>query len=200
MHEVFSIGHSDLEIDAFLDLLRQWKISAIADVRSSPFSRRSPWFSHDELRMELAHQSIRYVYLGRELGGRPSTDDLYEAGTASYHRMALTSEFGSGLDRVLTGAGEYRIALMCSERDPLHCHRCLLVGRALKKVGIEVQHILHSGKIENQTQSEERMMHEEGLVEDLVSSHADKLMQAYIKRNQRYAYSRSEVQKWKKNR
>ena len=108
---------------------------AVADVRSSPYSRHSPHFSRDELRAELRSEGISYVFLGNELGGRPKDRRFYCEGVADYEKMAQTPEFKTGLDRVIEGARKYRIALMCSEHDPLDCHRCLLVGRALAQRG-----------------------------------------------------------------
>src|ERR1051326_9124296 len=109
---VLPIGHSSMSIDDFLTVLRQTGVTAVADVRTSPFSRRLPHFSRDELRAALSENNIRYVFLGQELGGRPKDRRLYCDGVADYGRMALEPAFLEGLDRVIKGARAHTIALI----------------------------------------------------------------------------------------
>jgi uncharacterized protein (DUF488 family) len=136
--EVLTIGHSTLPYERFLELLRRASVTAIVDARSAPYSRQFPQFNRETLSNELRANGIAYVFLGTELGGRPSERQFYHDGIADYERMSRSADFGKGLDRVVEVATKYRIALMCSERDPLDCHRCLLVGRALAQRGIRV--------------------------------------------------------------
>jgi uncharacterized protein (DUF488 family) len=124
---VFTIGHSTHSYEHFLSLLRASGITAVADVRTTPFSRHFPHFNEAALRSELKLDGISYVFLGRELGGRPSSQSFYCDGVADYEKMARTETFASGIKRVVEGAKSFRVALMCSENDPLDCHRCLLV-------------------------------------------------------------------------
>jgi uncharacterized protein (DUF488 family) len=156
--EVLTIGHSTLPYERFLALLRQASVTAVADVRTAPYSRHFPHFNRDALRDELRHDQIAYVFLGEELGGRPKDRRLFGDGVADYEKMAQTEQFAKGLDRVVEGAKKYRLAVMCSEHDPLDCHRCLLVGRALKQRGVTVRHILGSGEIIGQEAIETRLM------------------------------------------
>jgi uncharacterized protein (DUF488 family) len=144
--EILTIGHSTLPYERFLKLLRQASVTAVADVRTAPYSRHFPHFNRDMLRDELRHDQIAYVFLGEELGGRPKDKRFFCDGVADYEKMARTEQFAKGLDRVVEGAKKYRIAIMCSEHDPLDCHRCLLVGRALNQRGVTVRHILGSGE------------------------------------------------------
>jgi uncharacterized protein (DUF488 family) len=153
-NRVLTIGHSTMSLEAFLYALDASGVTAIADVRSSPFSRRVPHFNREELATSLNDHGIKYVYLGKELGGRPRTSDLYCDGIADYEKMALEPAFHKGLDRVIRGAKEHAIALMCSEHNPLNCHRCLLVGRALANSRVSVGHILGSGRITEQSEIE----------------------------------------------
>src|SRR5579872_6567480 len=113
--EVLTIGHSTLPYERFLALLRQASVTAVADVRTAPFSRHFPHFNSDVLRDELRHDNIAYVFLGKELGGRPKDKRFFCDGVADYEKMAETEEFERGLDRVIEGAKKYRIAMMCSE-------------------------------------------------------------------------------------
>ena len=98
--ELLTIGHSNLAADRFVALLKDAGVTAVADVRSVPFSRWCPWFSGKTLAQRLAGEAIAYIALGDALGGRPSDPRLYRDGVADYEAMAGTLEFRAGLDRV----------------------------------------------------------------------------------------------------
>src|SRR5262245_18069055 len=111
LHQIYTIGHSTLSLRAFLSALKANGVSAVADVRSVPYSRVNPAFNRDPLKRELNACGLRYVFLGKELGGRPTDPSCYENGRASYSKMAETEVFRAGLDRVIQGSLSYRIAL-----------------------------------------------------------------------------------------
>jgi uncharacterized protein (DUF488 family) len=180
---IFSIGHSSHPYPRFLALLTGAGISAIADVRSSPYSRRFPHFHREPLQAALKADGIAYAYLGRELGGRPADARLYRDGAPDYERIAETADFRRGLERVVDGARHYRLALMCAERDPLDCHRCLLVSRALAESGVSVGHILADGGVIDHRDVEEQLLRAEGQSgDDLFLSRAERLANAYRSR------------------
>jgi uncharacterized protein (DUF488 family) len=160
---VFTIGHSNHSSERFLALLRGAGITAVADVRSIPRSRRWPQFSRARLEPWLAGAGIAYVFLGAELGGRPDDPALLREGRPDYDLMAATPSFRAGLDRVLDGAARYRIALMCAEREPLDCHRFLLVSRHLHERGVGLRHILADGSIEPHEAAEVRLLRQTGV-------------------------------------
>ncbi len=135
---VFTIGHSNLEIGKFVALLKQHGIQAIADVRSSPYSQYNPQFNRELLQRALQEKSIAYVFLGRELGARRSERECYLEGRADYELISQTSAFKQGIERLIQGAARMRIALMCAEKDPIDCHRCLLVSPHLQRRGLQV--------------------------------------------------------------
>lgn len=187
---IFTIGHSTHDYGRFLELVRGAGISAIADVRTSPWSRHFPQFNRDTLKDELKVDGIAYSFLGKELGGRPAEAKYYRGGVADYERMAEAPDFKRGLERVLEGARKYRVAMMCSEHDPLDCHRCLLVGRALSEQGVAVKHILADGTIAEQAEIEERLLQSSGEVgDDLFRSREERLADAYRARARKVAYS-----------
>ena len=163
---VFTIGHSNHSSERFLALLCGAGITAIADVRSIPQSRRCPHFSRARIERWLADAGIAYVFLGAELGGRPGDPALLRQGRPDYHLMAATPSFRAGLDRVLDGAGRYRIALMCAEREPLDCHRFLLLARHLQDRDTLLRHILADGSIEPQETTEDRLVRQTGVAAD----------------------------------
>jgi uncharacterized protein (DUF488 family) len=189
-NEIFSLGHSLLPFEEFRALLTNARIDAVADVRSSPFSKRAPWFNRRELKAGLRDAKIAYVFLGEELGGRPKDSKLFRAGVADYRAMAETDSFKAGLDRLLHGREKHRIAMVCSERDPLHCHRCLLIGRQLAYTGINTRHVHHDRSEETQTDAEERLLREENLDgDDLLHAKTERLSEAYTRRNTQIAYA-----------
>jgi uncharacterized protein (DUF488 family) len=188
--EVFTIGHSTHSWERFVALLQNAHVTAIADVRTSPYSRYSPQFSRDSLRAELRLNGISYVFLGKELGGRPSGHRFYCDGVADYEKMAQTPEFSKGLDRVIEGAKKYPIALMCSERDPLDCHRCLLVSRALAQRGVRVNHILDDGRIVGHSRIEDALLRLAGRdAADLFAPASERLATAYRERARKVAFA-----------
>lgn len=186
---VFTIGHSTHPLEAFVSLLRQHAVTALADVRSAPFSRFNPQFNKDALAHDLKACGIKYVFLGRELGARSEDPSCYENGRVQYGRLARTELFKQGIERVMKGAGEHRIALMCAEKDPLECHRTLLVARALGEQGVEVVHILGDGRLESHRAAMERLLDVTKLPnEDLFRSRADLIAEALARQEEKVAY------------
>jgi uncharacterized protein (DUF488 family) len=159
---VFTIGHSNHSSERFVALLQGAGITAVADVRSIPHSRRWPHFSRAQIERWLADAGIAYVFLGAELGGRPDDPALLREGRPDYDLIAAAPAFRAGLDRVLDGTGRYRIALMCAEREPLDCHRFLLVSRHLHERGARLCHILADGSAEPHEVTEGRLLHQTG--------------------------------------
>ena len=188
-NNVFTIGHSTHSAEAFLALLRQHGVNAVADVRSSPFSRFNPQFNREVLEGILKSNSFYYVFLGKELGARTEDRSCYEGGRVKYGRLASTPLFQSGIDRVQRGAERFRIALMCAEREPLECHRTLLVAKALAERGVPVVHIHSDGHLESHEATMERLLKIAGLAEaDMYRSREDILSQALARQEERVAY------------
>jgi uncharacterized protein (DUF488 family) len=187
--EVFTIGHSSHPWERFSALLRGAGVTAVADVRSAPYSRRHPQFNRETLRAALQQEGIGYVYLGQELGGRPSAPQFYSEGVADYEKMAQAPEFCAGLDRVIEGARKYRVALMCSEREPLHCHRCLLVSRALAQRGVRVSHILDDGRVSHAEIEDKLLAIASRGAADLFASRPERLAAAYREYGRNVAFA-----------
>jgi uncharacterized protein (DUF488 family) len=193
--EILTVGHSTLDYERFLALLRASGVNAIADVRSVPNSRNYPQFNSDTLKDELSRDGIAYVFLGAELGGRPKNPEFYCEGIADYEKMATDKNFENGINRVLSGSRKYRIALMCSEKNPLDCHRCLLVGRALADRGAMVSHILSDGKKVSHAQIEEQLIKECGHgAKDFFSEGKNRLVEAYRERSHKIGYRKPDPQ------
>jgi uncharacterized protein (DUF488 family) len=178
-HDLLTIGHSNLSAERFMTLLTGAGVTAVADVRSVSFSRWCPWFSGKALAKRLAGERIAYVALGDALGGRPRDPALYCDGVADYEGMAARPEFAAGLARVMDATARQRVCLLCAEREPLDCHRCLLVGRALCERGLTLGHIRPDGSIEPHAATEERLLALAGGEADLFRGRADRLAHAY---------------------
>jgi uncharacterized protein (DUF488 family) len=186
---VFTVGHSNHSFDAFLQLLRRHNVSAVADVRSAPFSRFAPHFNRKQLARDLSTRDVSYVFLGDALGGRPLDETCYVDGRIRYSRLSLTTPFQEGLNRLVDGSRRERIAVMCTEKDPLDCHRTLLIARQLKMRDIRVDHILADGSIESQEDAMTRLMQKFGLLQsDLFRTLDDLEEDAVHRQEQLIAY------------
>ena len=182
---IFTIGHSTHELERFVELLKQHRIGAVADVRSMPYSRWQPQFNREKLSVALNADGIAYVFLGKELGARSDDPACYANGRVQYRRLARTALFRSGIQRVLDGSQRMSIALMCAEKDPLDCHRTILVARELVDLDKDVHHILADGKLEEQQAAMKRL----GLLqEDLFRTPEELEDKAYAEQERKIAY------------
>lgn len=186
---VFTIGHSTHSFERFLALLSGAGVEAVADVRTAPHSRFCPQFNKARLDQALRAAGLSYIFLGKELGGRPTDPALYRDDIADFERMAENAAFREGIERVIAEAREHRIVLMCSEKHPLDCHRCLLVARALAARGVGVRHILPDGASVSQNEIEEQLL--TGGEDDLFTPREERLAAAYRARARKVAFART---------
>ncbi len=187
---IYTIGHSTNPVERLIELLQQHGITAVGDVRSQPYSRMNPQFNREDLEKALARAGIGYVFLGEELGARADDPACYENGKVRYDRLARTGSFQRGLERVRKGAAEYRLALMCAEKEPLDCHRTILVARHLDEWGMEVQHILADGSLEPHAATIERLKKQLKIGVDMFRPADASTEQAYAVQGERIAYQR----------
>lgn len=163
MAVLLTIGHSNHAETDFLELLRCHATTIVADVRSASYSRFNPHFNREALERTLEGAGIGYVYLGRELGGRSDDPTCYRDGRIRYDLVAEKPYFKEGLRRLTARAADQRIVLMCAEREPLHCHRTLLVAQALDADGRDVAHIHADGRLEPHHAAMDRLLESLGL-------------------------------------
>ncbi len=189
MGAILTIGHSIHSIERFISLLKQHQVTALADVRSHPYSRHFPQFSKDALKSALAEAGIAYVFLGKELGARSENPACYRQGKVQYDLLAKEPLFAQGLVRLRQGMQKYSVALMCAEKDPLDCHRAMLVGRKMYESGTAVSHILSDGRIETHEDLESRMLNTLSMSDvDMFSSKEQILQDAYRLHGDKIAY------------
>jgi uncharacterized protein (DUF488 family) len=191
---VFTVGHSTHTLERFIALLQKHGITAIGDVRSKPYSRMNPQFNREELKPALREREIAYVFLGKELGARSDDPTCYRDGKVQYDRLADTALFQQGMNRVREGAAKYRVALMCAEKEPLDCHRTILVARHIVPMGLDVKHILGNGQLEEHAEALGRLVRQLHLPEgDMFSKQDEVFQEAYRLQGERIAFSAGEA-------
>ena len=190
---VLTIGHSTQPQERFIATLRDHGVTALSDVRSTPYSRMNPQFNREELKQALKAAGIAYVFLGKELGARSGDPSCYEQGRVQYRRLAKSALFQAGIERVKTGSRTHRVALMCAEKEPLECHRAILVARELVGQGSSVEHILSGGVREAHHETMQRLMRLLRMPQDgMFQSRAELERDAYDQQEERIAYVKSE--------
>ncbi len=157
---IFTIGHSNHEIQNFLALLETHGISCVVDVRSTPVSQRYPQFNRETLRQALAEHEILYMHFGKEFGARrENTAVLTGEGKVDFEKVRRTESFRQGIQRLEMGIEQgYQIALMCAESHPLECHRFSMIAVHLDELGWEVQHILKDKSLVSHREMEEELL------------------------------------------
>jgi uncharacterized protein (DUF488 family) len=186
---IFSIGHSNHSIEKFISLLKYSEVNMVVDVRSAPFSRMFPQFNQDALRKSLISHGIGYLFLGDQIGGRSNDPDDYLDGQVIYRSLASKEAFKAGIKRLRDGSLKYQIAIMCSEKEPLDCHRTLLVSEALVANGAVVSHIHADGTRESHGDVLARLLALHKLSSpDLFSNDADRVHEALILQEKKIAY------------
>ena len=186
---IFSIGHSNHSIDKFLSLLKNYKIDVVVDVRSAPFSRMFLQFNQDFLKKSLSDNAIGYLFLGDQIGGRSNDPEDYLDGQVMYKSLARREAFKSGISRLREGAVKYKIAMMCSEKEPLDCHRTLLVSEALAASGVVVHHIHANGSVETHGDALVRLLALHNLSSpDLFTDDTDRVQEALTLQEKKVAY------------
>ena len=186
---VLTVGHSNHPLETFVSLLRRHDVTTLADVRSTPYSRFNPQFNRKSLDASLQAHGIAYLFLGQALGGRPEDRSCYEDGRVRYDRLAQTPLYREGIDQVIERAEVERLALMCAEREPLDCHRTLLVGRSLVERNLAVAHILADGTLEPHDDAMDRLLDSVGLpAGDLLHSKDEMIAEAVSRKEGRIAH------------
>lgn len=191
---VYTVGHSNGTVERLIGLLQPHGITAVADVRSQPYSRFNPQFNREAVACALKSLGIEYVFLGQELGARPEDPSCYRRGRAQYSLMAGTALFERGIERLLAGMDRFQVALMCAEKEPLACHRSILISRSLHERGVRVRHILEDGSVEEHEASLLRLLEMHGMKDSHLFHSRDELIAiAYEKQAENIQYSESQA-------
>jgi uncharacterized protein (DUF488 family) len=183
-----TIGYAGHTRDSLLARLKIEHVTAVADIRT--YKNSSYWtaFDSDSFGSFLRDNGIAYVFLGDQLGGKPRNPALYPDGKLDYERMAATDGFQAGLDRLERGASKFELCIMCAEKDPMDCHRGLIVAPEMQKRGMDFRHLLADGSSEPHAETEARMIaatNTDG--PDLFADPSDTLYRAYAAQRRRCA-------------
>lgn len=196
---LYTIGHSQHELEYFYNLLKKYNINNLLDVRSTPYSKYAEAYNKEQLRNSLSVKGIKYSFMGKFFGARPDNIELYnEEGYLDFEKVAKSDLFIKGMENVLLGLEKgNNIALMCTEKDPIDCHRAIMVSRAFSLNGIDIKHILPNGKIQTQQELDERLLDKYFPnraqlslfnYNDEITSDEDNVKLAYRERNKEIGY------------
>jgi uncharacterized protein (DUF488 family) len=166
-----TIGHSNHLIERFVDLLKAGGVTLLVDVRSMPWSRRFPQFGRERLARSLGDAGIAYVWEGEALGGKPGQG-------GGYTELATRPAFQAALDRVIERSRNATVSLMCAEKEPLDCHRTVLLSRRLAERGAAIEHLLADGTTKPHTDIEAALLAKHAGA-DLFEDRAQQLARAY---------------------
>ena len=145
---IYTIGHSNIELPMFFNLLNKYNIELLVDVRSNPYSKFVPDYNKHSIKVSCEERGIKYLFLGNLLGGKPDDDSVMDKEkNVDYFLLEKKDYYLSGIDSLVKLLKEYQVCIMCSEGEPDKCHRSLLISPTLEKMGIKVFHILPDGSI-----------------------------------------------------
>lgn len=204
--ELFTIGHSHYSVDELVDRLKCYAINCVVDIRGTPYSKYNIQFNKEVIRETLRHKGYVYIYMGKEFAAQRQDKTLYtEEGFADFEKVVLDKDFLKGIERLKIGCKKgYRIALMGAMQDPIRCHRCILLGRALEEAGFHLRHILDDYTLASQEEMEERLLEKYeyhsgqlmlGPLEGTTLSRQDILKECYRKSNKEIGYRVERIEK-----
>ena len=154
--KIFTIGYSSFDIPSFIEAIKQHDVTMVADVRSSPYSKYKPEFNKESLRAKLLPQGIEHIFLGDLLGAMPPDKSVYDNGTVDFELVGKSFFFKQGIECLVKESADHRLVLMCAEKDPLYCHRTMLISRNITEL-FEIFHIHHDASLERQSVLEGRL-------------------------------------------
>lgn len=186
---VYTFGHSILSLNLFFEVLSSFDIKYIYDIRSSPYSMYTPQFNAPELSKRCEKEGFNYSWLGKELGGKRTEDCVYIDNKVSFDKVAELEIFKKGIQTIKDNSQE-NIVLLCSESDPLKCHRFSLIGRQLLPQGVNLIHILGPSLTKSQKDLENEI-YEKPKSKGFGFSKDDGLSKAYNSLEKKIAYQRN---------
>lgn len=155
---IYTIGHSTHPIDYFTELLKHYHVNCVVDVRTMPASRFNPQFNKKSLASSLKANGIAYLHFGEAFGARQTDPFLLDnEGRVDFEKVRNTEKFKDAISRIRKGAQDgFSIALMCSEAEPINCHRFVMISPALND--FNVCHILKDKSVVTQEELEEQLL------------------------------------------
>jgi len=188
-NKIYSVGYATHTIESFTATLKKYNITEIVDVRSQPYSGYKPEFNREILKQVLFNNGIEYIFLGDNLGARIKAPECYKNGHAKYDLISNHPIFQEGIVRILKEIKKFSVAMMCAEKDPINCHRTILVCKQLKNYEIQIVHIIDDNTSEDHSETEFRLMKLHHLEQpDLLMKDSERLEEAYSRQAAKIAY------------
>jgi uncharacterized protein (DUF488 family) len=156
MKMIYTIGHSNITQEPFIEILKSFEIQLVIDVRSLPYSKFVPHFNRENIKTALNDNSVEYIFMGNYIGGKPKNKKYYQNGKVNYDLIAKSSYYKEGIDKIIELNNDNNMVLMCSEEDPYNCHRHNLITQTLVKKGLEVVHIRKNRKLYKITEPDKK--------------------------------------------
>ena len=195
---IYTIGYTAFSIDEFIEVINSYGVNCVIDVRSSPFSAYYSDYNKDSLENVLKQHNILYRNYQKEFGARQTNPVFYSGDIVDFEKFIKSEQFMDGVSKVTKGIERgYTFALMCAEKDPINCHRSIMLGRGFSDCGFMVRHIISKTEYETQQEIEERLLemyHQDRFQLSLFcegSSEAGLISDSYKKRNLEIGYNRN---------
>lgn len=196
--EIFTIGYSGFTLDKFLDVLKKYVVTCVVDVRSLPKSAHFPEYNRENLSRVLNHHNILYRNYIKEFGARQTDRKFFTDGILDFDKFTASPQFLDGIKKIETGMDRgYTFALMCAEKRPEDCHRCIMVARKFHELSYDVKHILADGSTIEQSGVEKILLDKYFPKRNQLSlfeapNEEELIRQAYHKRNMEIGYKPEE--------
>lgn len=159
MNEIYTIGYSGFKLEDFVRVLDHYNINGLIDVRSMPMSQHYTDYNKQELSVFLKKNGIAYRNYKDEFGARQAERRFYPNGYLDFLLFAKSERFREGMNRLIAAMPlGYKFVLMCSEKDPICCHRAIMVAREFNDNDVSAKHILADGSICTQEDIENRLV------------------------------------------
>ena len=198
LDEIFTIGYSSFGIEKFVEVLKKYVITALIDVRSIPVSAHFPEFNQKNLSLVLRKNDIIYRNYDKEFGARQLNTEFFTDGVLDFAKFSVSKQFLDGVNKIEKGMElGYKFALMCAEKRPEECHRCILVAKKFHELGYNVKHILEDGSYITQADVEKILVKKYFPDYNQIflferPNMAEMIRQSYLKRNLEIGYRLSE--------
>jgi uncharacterized protein (DUF488 family) len=195
MNDIYTFGYSTHTFIELVNSIKNNNIDVAVDVRSVPYSKYTPQFNKESVKEGLLKEKIHYLHFGDEFGARRIEKEAYTNGKVDFQKVIKLPKFLKGIERINNGLEKnYHIVLLCTEKEPIDCHRFLLVSKVLKDLlHINIHHILFDGNIIEQNEVELKMIKQLNLHNSLFENNKDNLEKAYKIFGNKIVYQEMEI-------
>ncbi|MBC5998220.1 DUF488 domain-containing protein [Romboutsia ilealis] len=157
---IFTIGHSNYPVEKLIDMLKFYNINCVVDVRGTPYSKYNVQYNKETIKNTLIKAGFVYIYMAKEFAAKRENKISYnKEGYSDFEKVIKEEDFKNGVKRLENGCKKgFKIALLGAMQDPIRCHRSILLGRELERLGFTVNHIMDDYAIKDQRYIEEKIL------------------------------------------